>query len=403
MVLSGFDGWVEFEFDEIVSEGSQPNFGFGSGELEQLVLISPDSGVPRVRWRRHRIAVQPREGWQPDIVYRIELAAGIRDIARPANVRDSAAIVTFTTGAPLPTRTLRGRAVDWLQRRFVARALVEAELLPDALVYRTVADSSGRFRIGPLPEGEYLVRVVLDNNTNRRRDPREGWDTVRVAAGRDSVGEVWAFLRDTLPPRVEQGGVTRLDSFAIAINLNQPVDPTLRLEPGAVLIWMAPDSTRLPAISALPSAAHDSIYNPIDSARRAAARMRAGADTLPADTAGVAADTVAAAPLARGRGVRATPDTTPRDEPRERRPPLGTRLVVRVSAALEPGQRYLIELRGVRAMGGAVADTLRTQLDVPEAPRPVASDSVVPADSVPVPPDTTLPTSPVDTLPPRRQ
>lgn len=401
-VLPDFDGWVEFTFDEVVSEGSQPNFGFGSGDLEQLVMISPDSGVPRVRWRRERIAVQPREGWRPGIVYRVELASGVRDLASPPNSRDTAAVVTFTTGAPLPTRTLFGRAVDWLQRRFAPRALVEVVLLPDSLVYRTVADSSGRFRIGPLPDGEYLVRVVLDNNGNRRREPREGWDTVRLAAGRDSVGEVWAFLRDTLPPRVEQSGVSQLDSFAIAINLSQPVDPSLRLGSDAVSVWLAPDSVALPAMSAMPAAAHDSIYAPIDSARRAQARARA--DTAVADTAVAVADTAAVVqpPQVRARPGRADADTVKREEPLEPRPPLGTRLVIRLGAILQPGSRYLIELRGVRAMSGAVADTIRTQLEI-QAPRRPAADSVAaPADSTPPPADTTA-AVPADTLPSRRQ
>lgn len=404
VVLPEFDGWVEFEFDEVISEGSQPNFGFGSGDLEQLVLISPDSGVPRVRWQRERIAVQPRDGWRPNTVYRIELAPGVRDIAPTPNVRDSAAVVTFTTGAPLPRRSLFGRAVDWLQRRFAPRALVEVALLPDSLVYRTVADSSGRWRIGPLPEGEYLVRVVLDNNGNRRLDRREGWDTVRVGASRDSVGEVWAFQRDTLPPTVEQGGVSQVDSFGIAINLSQPVDPSLRLGADDVRLWLAPDSTPVPVVSAMPAAAHDSIYGPIDSARRAQARARA--DTAqPADTARAVPDTVVAAPrqppAGRRAPVGAAADTTPREEPREPRPRLGTRIVIRVSATLEPGRRYLIELRGVRAMGGAVADTLRAQLEIPERPQRPAADTTA-ADSAAAPTDTAAAAPPLDTLPARR-
>ncbi len=192
-VLPGFDGWVEFAFDEVVDQGRTPNFGFGNGDLERLVLVSPDTGVPRVRWHRNRIAVRPHDGWRPNTVYRIELGAGLEDLAPRPNRRDSAAVITFTTGAPVPTRTLYGRAVDWIARRFAPRVLVEVALLPDSLIYRTVTDSSGRFRIGPLPEGEYLVSVTLDQNANRRRDGREGWDSVRIAEGRDSVGEVWAF------------------------------------------------------------------------------------------------------------------------------------------------------------------------------------------------------------------
>ncbi len=404
----------------MISEGSQPNFGFGSGSLEQLVLISPDSGVPRVRWHRDRIAVRPHDGWRPGVVYRVELAPGITDIAPRSNARDTAAVITFTTGAPLPTRFLAGRAVDWTSRRFAPRALIEAALLPDSLVYRTVADSSGRFRIGPLPDGSYLVSVILDGNSNRRRDAREGWDSVRVAAGRDSVGEVWAFQRDTVPPRLAQNGATRHDSFSIALNMTQPVDPSLVIPGDSITVLLLPDSTRIPVVNAVPAAAYDSIYGPIDSTRRAiAAEAKARADSARADSAGAPPDSAAAAPTppaerpARperprnpGRPNRAGADTTERDEPKEPHPVLGTRLLIRLNGVVAPGNRYQIEVRGIRAMSGEVADTLRTQL-ILEAPKRPAVDSTA-TDSLGAARDTTVTDTsrvvpPSDTTRPRRR
>ncbi|HEX7918138.1 MAG TPA: hypothetical protein VF454_01990, partial [Gemmatimonadales bacterium] len=51
-IYPGFDGNVEFRFSETVSEGTQPNLGYGTGDLERLVLVSPSEGVPKVRWER---------------------------------------------------------------------------------------------------------------------------------------------------------------------------------------------------------------------------------------------------------------------------------------------------------------------------------------------------------------
>src|SRR5690606_1567549 len=149
-VPPGLDGWGEVRFDEVIDEGGQPNFGFGTGMLERLVVVSPDSGVPRVRWRRNRIEVRPRTGWQPDVVYRIEMGTGLSDLRN--NRIDSAMVVTFTTGAPLPTLWLQGSAVDWVGQRFLPRAVIQALLLPDSLLYRSSTDSTGHFRLGPLPE-----------------------------------------------------------------------------------------------------------------------------------------------------------------------------------------------------------------------------------------------------------
>lgn len=412
-VLDGFDDWVRLEFDEVVDEGGQPNIGTGTGELERLVLLSPDTLVPRISWRRQTIGIKPRNGWQPNTTYRIELAPGLRDLR--GNVLSRGAVVTFATGGPLPTTRIMGRAVDWTSRRFLGGALVEA-ITPDSLVYRTLADSSGRFAIGPLPGGEILLRVSRDENRNRRQDARDPWDTVRVAVGGGDVGEVWVFARDTLPPRPSGAtAAARVDSFTIAITLTQPVAPDLVLGADSVRVISLPDSGSIGAITALPADRHDSTYKAVDEARRAAADSAradaARADSVVADSAradSVVADSAradtAAVARAVGRGgvpaVRpnrpggaaapgagaAGADTT--DRPTANRPPLSTRLLIRSTGALRAGTRYRIEVLGVRAAGGAVGD-IAAVLEMPEEPKPVAKPEGTDTLPPPPPPDST--------------
>jgi hypothetical protein len=397
-VVEGFDGWVEFQFDEVISEGGQPSFGLGTGGLERLITISPDTGVPRVRWKRNRLEVRPKYGWAPNRTYRIEIAPELADLR--GNRTRAPFVVTLATGGTLPNTALRGRAVNWTEVKFQPRALIEATLLPDSLVYRTVTDSVGRFAFGPLPAGEYLVTATVDQNTNRRRDAREAWDTVRVSAGSSDVGEIWAFARDTLPPRVESA--SRTDSFTVTLTLSQPVDPMLRLTADSIDVLVLPDSTRIDAATALPALVHDSIYKPIDEARRAAAAarakaiadsMRAANDTTRADSAAAPVDTTRAAPAAprppaaAAAGKAATPDTT--DKPTQVRPAIAPRLAIRVQLPLPDSSRVLVRVRGVRAVGGAVG-TVQTIIDIPPAPKPPAptpTDSTkAAADSAPVPP-----------------
>ncbi|MEO5824465.1 MAG: Ig-like domain-containing protein [Gemmatimonadales bacterium] len=353
VVLEGFDGWVEFQFDEVISEGGQPNFGLGSGDLERLVTLSPGDEVPRVSWRRNRIAVRPQGDWRPNTVYRIELAPGLRDLRN--NRTDTATVVTFATGGPLPTHLLVGRAVDWAAGRPSAMALIEATLLPDSLVYRTVADSTGRFRFGPLPDGEYLVGITVDQDRNRRRSGREAWDTVRTVAGNGSVGEVWAFQRDTLPPRATDA--TRLDSVSISLTLTQPVDPGLRIGENDIVVRALDDSVSAGPITALPRAIHDSLYKP-------AAAPKAAADTTKrADSAAVPRVPARAVPVRTPARPVPAPDTL-----EQKRPKISNILVVRVRNPLVAGRRYVVIVRGVRAVGGTVADSVRATLDVPKPP-----------------------------------
>lgn len=358
--LEAFDDWVEFRFDEVVSEGSQPNFGRGTGDLEKAILLSPsaDSAVPRIRWERDRILVRPRGRWRPNTVYRIELAQGIMDLRR--NRSATPAVLTFVTGGPLPRYTLTGRVIDWAARRGVPLALVEATRTSDTLTWRTLADSAGRFSLGPLPDGTYLVRgtTVTRGQARRATDP---WDTVRVADGRGAAGEIWVFARDSAPPTV-RGNAELVDSFTIGLTFSQPVDPTLRVPAESIRVLRLPDSVSVGPVIALPQHAHDSAWV-----------NRPG--QVPA-----AGDTTVRRPPATTPPVRAA------DSLEQRRPPLGTRLLVRVRDRLLPGTAYFVEVRGVRAAGGAVAPVITRRLETPK----------------PAPPDTTRRPRPDSTgTPPR--
>src|SRR5439155_14834253 len=67
---------VLFTFDEVVSD--RP--GGGKTDLNQLFLISPSDGTPRVNWHRSSIEVRPRNGFQRDRAYAVTLLPGLTDL-----------------------------------------------------------------------------------------------------------------------------------------------------------------------------------------------------------------------------------------------------------------------------------------------------------------------------------
>ncbi len=345
--IPGFRGSVEFRFDEVISEGSSANEGTGTGDLEKLVILSPSTKVPDVSWHRDRIDVRPDGGWQPDRVYRVELLPGVTDLRR--NRSDTGAVLTFTTGAPLPATSIQGTVVDWTTGRPAPAALVEAILLPDSLPYRGVTDSSGRISLGPLPAGDYLVRGVLDQNHNMRLDPREAFDSVRLARGKTSAGELWAFVHDTTPPRIRT--ITVADSVSATIELTQSLDPRQRLAPANASVRLLPDSTPVRVASLLPKPVDDSLH-----ARQGAARDTTARDTTARDT--TARDTTAP----RRPGIAA-----PEPKPLTSRPPLTDRLVLRVQLPWKPETKYAVDLRGLRNVTG-VAGNATGVLTVSKAP-----------------------------------
>jgi len=383
-VLPGFKGEVEFRFDEVVSEGSSPNFGLGSGDLEKLVILSPSLAVPSVHWRRSRLTVRPRDGWQPNTVYRVELLPGLADLS--GNRSKNGGVVTFTTGAPLPATTLRGLVVDWNTQRPQPRGLVEAILLPDSLPYRTSADSTGHFALGPIPAGEYLVYGGLDQNHDFRVDRREPFDSLRVAAGRDSVGELWAFRHDSTADRLSS--VTPNDSLSLVLAFSQPLNPYQRLPADSVEVRLLPDSVPVAVLRILPKEEYDSAY-PLRPRVDTTAAGRARADSIRADSiARERADSVRIDSLARAREAmqiripgaqrrrEVGPDTTGTG-PLRTRPALFDKLYVRLGARLRPGATYVVLVRGIENLS-RVAGTARQGVKIPEEKPPADTTKAKP-------------------------
>jgi hypothetical protein len=351
-VLPKFDGEVEFRFDEVVSEGAAAS-GSGAGGLEGLIIVSPSTRAPKVRWRRSRVTVAPAEGWQPNRVYRVQLLPGVTDLRQ--NRSDTGMVLTFTTGGAAPDARLTGTVIDWTTRQPAVEALVVAVLLPDSLPYRTVADSSGAFDLGPLPRGEYVVYGVIDQNRDRRQGLREAFDSVRLAAGSADAGELWAFAHDSAPPRITTA--TADDSLSATITFAQMLDPRHAIAPAAVRLRRLPDSVAVPVTSLLPPSIDDSLH-----------RKPEPADTVRPDSVAVPKP-------------RQPPPRQPAPGPREvaqrtSRPPLSDRLVLRVSEPWVPGGRYLLEIKGVRNVTGTVGD-VQSLIAIPER-KPALPDSLKP-------------------------
>lgn len=357
---------VEFRFDEIISEGGSPNQGLGTGDLEKLILLSPSSKVPVIHWKRSRITLHPREGWKPNRVYRIELLPGLIDLRR--NRLDTTTVLTFSTGGALPTDTLRGIAIDWAAGRVAAGALIELILQPDSLIYRAVTDSAGRFDVGPLPAGSYLVYAVIDQNHDLRRGARENYDSAVVASGKP-LPAFWMIPRDTVGPRITQ--ITANDSVSATINFGGPLDPGQKFDSTNVTLRRQTDSSVVHFSSVMPKELYDSLQ------RIAAARadsLRIARDTTVPDSLKRPRPPARPSPAKAPPGLREVKVDVAAESLLKTRPKLFQSLVLRVDTNFTPEAKYLVEIVGVRSAAG-VAATARGVLAVPKKPELPPVDS----------------------------
>ncbi len=394
-IYPGFDGNVEFLFDETVNEGSMPNLGYGNGDLEKLVILSPTDEVPKVRWERSRIAVRPREGWKPNTVYRIELLPGVTDLRR--NREMTGQVITFTTGAPLPTDSLSGLVVDWATRGPARQAAIELVLLPDSTTYRTQTDSAGKFSIAPLPHGTYLVRGIIDQNRNRRLDAREAWDSATSVPAPTAAAILWLAPRDTAPPRIQE--ITVRDSTAVEVQLSQFLDPFQAIDTSNVRLLLLPDSTPVEVRSFRPKPLDDSLIaraKTVADSLRADSIKRARPDTAthaPARPAQTPPPPAQQPPIRAVRGLRpVVPVDSTVFKLAQTRPALGDRLVLRPEHPFPAEARFAVKIVGVRNLNGASGTAVHGfQAPKPPPPPKVDSTKAVVDSTQPAKPDTTLP------------
>lgn len=348
---------VVFTFDAVVSDRA---------DLDNLFLLSPQDGRPRISWHRERIEIRPRRGFRPNTTYSVTLLPGLADL-RGNTIRTSRTII-FSTGATIPPYVVLGRVFDWANERALPRAVIEVIRRPDSLRFIGIADSTGQFGVGPLSEGSYLVRATGDNNSNRALDPGEPWDTigVTIGGGTSPFLELLAIPRDTIAPRLLTA--TFADSLTVSASFDRPLHPALTLTPASFRVVGA-DSVALRVASVLTRAQADSQRAARDSATRAA-------------------DTSARADSARREAARrdaARRDTTrigvggpvALQRVRPSRPPPPKDLVVKLDSLtpLQAGKSYRVTAVNMRGLLGPARSSER----ILSVPRPRADTARAPA------------------------
>lgn len=262
-----------FEFDVVVNDRSG-----GAGGIQSLFLVSPSEGAPRVRWRRERVEVRPSDDFRPNTAYAVTMLPGVADLR--GNAIATSRTIVFSTGPTIPPFQVMGRVFEWANERVAPNAFVEVMRTPDSLRYVGAADSTGQFAVGPLEEGTYVVRAIVDANRNRGLDPGESWDSVQVTVrGSSPFLELLAAQRDTIAPRLLT--VTAADTATIVASFDRPLSADVPLTPESFRV-LDSDSARLRIARVLTRAQADAERATRDSiARRDSA---AAADTTRRDT-----------------------------------------------------------------------------------------------------------------------
>ena len=378
-VVPGWKDDAVIQFDEVIDEMA----GTGANSLARQVVLSPVVGEVKVIWGRTRIRVKPKEGWKPGRVYRLELLAGILDLRR--NRLKTGRVIVFSTGPAIGHARLAGTALQWVEQRPLLSALIEAVPLPDSAGYLTVADSTGRFHLDALPAGRYVVYATADQNSNRRRDPREAYDSASLTLDSSATVTLFTFVHDTLGPRLRIA--TALDSLSVRLDFSQALAAGVPLDTTRVHVLQLPDSAPVSIAAILTPPQYDSLT--------AAERKAARADSARADTATRRDSAAAVSPRAAGPvRVAAQGDTAAarRDAAEVRRllaqrPVPFDKVVLRFAHPLAPEARYVIRVPGAVNLSGAAGDGQVVVL-TPKPPAPAKADTTshTPRPTPPSPP-----------------
>ena len=344
-------GKVLVRYDDVISEQA------GGGNLSRVVLISPWDGEPNVDWRRTGMAIAPRKGWRPNTAYTITILPGVGDLKGQPSPYGY--VLRFSTGPTIPTAVLRGVAFDWVANKSLPKATVLAVDTRDtSIVHLTVADSTGRFEIGAMPPGTYVVSAIDEKTPNRMIDAREPWDSLTVTLLDSARADLYLFVHDTMPVRISE--LRQTDSVTITLQLDKPLLPGAPIGVGAVRVVKA-DSSEIGVTSVLTSVEASALKLREDSVARAA-------DTTTKKDAPAAAS---------GAPRRSIDPTLRRDSvatvppPQPNRAPPVSELVVKLLTPLQPATTYRISLSGLRNLVNRTGEATRL-LIIPKAP---ATDS----------------------------
>jgi hypothetical protein len=207
-----------------------------------------------------------------------------------------------------------------------------------------------------LPQGEYLVRALIDQNSNRTLDRNEKWDSISVnVVNVRPVVELDAIERDSMPPLFQN--ITAIDSVTVRITFDKPISPFLALQPALIRV-QKPDSSELEVARVQWQGAYDQAQT---RARQVADSVRQAADT--------------SRPAARPPAPIATPGAAgrappPPPKPRLPAPDRGIVVTVSPTTPLPPGT-YVVTARGMRNLLGRAKDMTRTFT----VTKPAVSDS----------------------------
>jgi hypothetical protein len=341
---------VIFRFDEVVAE-RPPSVT----TLSDLFLISPRDGVPEASWHRNAIGVRPTHGWRANTPYTVILRSGLADLR--GNVRKTGESTFFSTGPTIPRTRLAGNVFDWVSGSPAGGALVESFVPPDSIhPYVALADSNGGFVIEHIPPARYTVRAYLDRNKNLGIDPSEPWDSVTISITDSARTDLVIFAHDTVAPRLRD--VRAVDSLTLQVTFDKPVDPSQTLTASNFAV-IAPDSSRVPIVSAGPP---------------------------PKDTTAKVNPPVPARAAARpvlGRAPAPRRDTTLVPKPVMPRPVPISEAVIKLQHPLTPKVVYHVRAIGIRGLLGRTGNSERTYTPPAPTPVPPAKPAATPPASPP--------------------
>jgi hypothetical protein len=340
---------ASFYFDETINDR-----GSGAQQVTNFFLVSPSDGEPVVSWHRSRIDVRPRNGFRPNTAYSITLLPGLSDLR--GNVMRTGYSEIFSTGNTIPTERITGVVFDWPTERPAARAFVQG-VTPDSSIYLAQSDSAGRFTLGPLPPGSYLVRAIIDQNGNRALDRNEAYDSARVVVPLKAPLELLAVARDSLPPRITT--VTESDSVTLRVTFDRFLDPA-QLPPPSAFRLAAADSVAIPVTA---------ILTPRQEQQAAQAKAQAAADSARR------VDSLAGRPLAPYRPLATLARTTVATPSV---PAPFPSLLLRLGRPLAPATVYVLHVSNARALSGRSTSSERSFTTARAAP-PRADSTRAPA------------------------
>lgn len=215
-------GLIEIQFDEYIVLKDVAN---------QLIITPQTKEFPDVEATGKKVRIKFNEALLPNTTYKLAFGNAITDL-RESNVLQNFEYI-FSTGSSIDSLSMKGQIIRALDKKPVSGLLVglypvnanDSIIYKDKPLYTSRTDNNGSYRFSYLPDKDFKIAAILDQNKNLMYDGSEeelAFINKQVHPGDSLIPEMYLFKEIPVKSFVKKTVSAEYGKALVIYNKPQP-------------------------------------------------------------------------------------------------------------------------------------------------------------------------------------